>query len=121
MKMRWAIPITQHSSILPPASRQNQGKWRVAMASRDADWRCLSESRQLDYGGRRRLSADDSEEPMPHKFKVGDIVALTGRFAPGGVFEVVKQLPGGSEPEYHIKSVNELHQRVARESELIKA
>ena len=26
------------------------------------------------------------------------------RFAPGDVFEVVKQLPGSSEPEYHIKS-----------------
>jgi len=34
---------------------------------------------------------------MPHKFKVGDIVAINpaiSRFVPGGVFEVVKQLPG---------------------------
>jgi hypothetical protein len=61
---------------------------------------------------------------MPYKFKVGDIVAInpaTNRFAPGDVFEVIKQLPGSSEPEYHIKSANEPHQRVARESELIKA
>jgi hypothetical protein len=40
---------------------------------------------------------------------------------PGGVFEVVKQLPGTQgEPEYQIKSINEPHQRVARESELSK-
>jgi len=35
--------------------------------------------------------------------------------------EVLKQLPGGSEPEYRIKSANEPHERAARESELIKA
>jgi hypothetical protein len=62
---------------------------------------------------------------MPsYKFKVGDMVVINpaiSRFAPGDVFEVIKQLPGSSEPEYHIKSANEPHQRVARESELIKA
>jgi hypothetical protein len=64
-------------------------------------------------------------KPMPsHKFKVGDIVIIRpaiSRYAPSDVFEVIKQLPGGSEPEYRIKSANELHERVARESELIKA
>jgi hypothetical protein len=57
---------------------------------------------------------------MPYKFKIGDIVAINpaiGRFAPGGVFEVVKQFPGGTEPEYRIKSTNEPHERMARESE----
>ena len=39
-------------------------------------------------------------------------------FMPGGVFEVIKQLPGNNEPEYRIKSANEPHERVARESEL---
>jgi hypothetical protein len=70
---------------------------------------------------------------MPsHKFKVGDIVTFTpaaSRYAPGGVFEVVKLLRGGEDPhwagkpsmQYLIKSANEPHQRVARESELIKA
>ena len=61
---------------------------------------------------------------MPYKFKIGDLVAINpaiGRFVPGGVFEVVKQLPGGSEPEYRIKSANEPHERVALESELIRA
>ena len=59
-----------------------------------------------------------------HKFKIGDIVTVRpsiNRNVPGGVYEVVKQLPGSGEPEYCIKSSNETHQRVARESELRKA
>jgi hypothetical protein len=61
---------------------------------------------------------------MAYKFKVGDIVVINptiSRFVPGGVFEVVKQLPGNDEPEYRIKSANELHERMVRESELTKA
>ena len=51
----------------------------------------------------------------------GELPLWFSRFVPGGVFEVIKQLPGGNEPEYRIKSANERHERVARESELIKA
>ena len=62
---------------------------------------------------------------MPsHKFKVGDIVTINlaiSRFVPGGVYEVIKHLPSDGEYEYRIKSTNEPHERVARESELIKA
>ena len=62
---------------------------------------------------------------MPsYKFKVGDIVVINpaiSRFVPSGVFEVTKRLPGNGEREYRIKSANEPHERVARESELIKA
>ena len=62
---------------------------------------------------------------MPsHKFKVGDIVTINpviSRFVPGGVFEVIKQLPGDNDPEYRIKSANEPHERAARESELSEA
>ena len=62
---------------------------------------------------------------MPsHKFKVGDIVTINpaiSRFVPSGVFEVTKRLPGNGEREYRIKSANEPHERVARESELTKA
>jgi hypothetical protein len=62
---------------------------------------------------------------MPsHRFKVGEIVAIgssISRFVPGGVFTVIKQLPGNGEPEYRIKSANEPHERVVRESELTKA
>jgi hypothetical protein len=66
-----------------------------------------------------------SGEAMPsHKFKVGDIVIVRrtiSRHAPGGVLEVIKQLPGNSEPEYRITSANEPHERVALESELTMA
>ncbi len=63
---------------------------------------------------------------MPsHKFKVGETVMLrsaVSRNVPGGAYEVTKQLPyNGSEFEYRIKSANEEHQRVARESELTRA
>jgi hypothetical protein len=59
-----------------------------------------------------------------HKFKIGEIVTIRAAFrriVPGGVYEVTKQLPhNGHEFEYRIKSVNEPHERVARESELTK-
>ena len=62
---------------------------------------------------------------MPaHKFHVGEIVRLSPAIArnlPGGSYEVVKQLPAsGGHFEYRIKSMNEPHARVARESELRK-
>ena len=63
---------------------------------------------------------------MPsHKFHVGESVTVMPairRHVPGGVYEVTKQLPhNGREFEYRIKSANEEHERVARESELTKA
>jgi hypothetical protein len=62
---------------------------------------------------------------MPsHKFKVGEIVALKpapSLNVPGGIYEVVKQLPSDGECEYRIKSAHEPHERVVRESELSKA
>jgi hypothetical protein len=63
---------------------------------------------------------------MPsHKFHVGETVTLRpaiSRNVPGGTYEVTKQLPhNGREFEYRIKSANEEHERVAQESELIKA
>jgi hypothetical protein len=70
------------------------------------------------------IGPQQGDEPMAYKFKIGDIVAINptiGRFRPGGIFEVIKQLPGNGEPEYRIKSADELHERMARESELIKA
>ena len=60
----------------------------------------------------------------PHKFKVGEIVALApvfGRKVSGGVYVVIKHVPGNDgEYAYRIKSANEAHERVARESELTK-
>jgi hypothetical protein len=66
------------------------------------------------------------DRPVPsHKFQLGQIVTIRpalSRNVPGGVYQVIKQLPENhGEFEYRIKSVNELHQRVARESELTKA
>jgi hypothetical protein len=58
------------------------------------------------------------------KFKVGDLVTINpaiSRFVPGGVFEVTKQLPGNDERQYRIKNADEPHERVARESDLLKA
>jgi hypothetical protein len=60
-----------------------------------------------------------------HKFHVGQTVTIRpalSRNVPGGVYEITKQLPENrGEFEYRIKSVNELHERVARESKLTKA
>jgi|EndMetStandDraft_8_1072994.scaffolds.fasta_scaffold416581_1 hypothetical protein len=55
---------------------------------------------------------------MPsHKFHVGDSVMVKpsiSRNVPGGVYEVIKQLPhNGREYEYRITSANEEHERVA--------
>src|SRR5436190_1249561 len=41
------------------------------------------------------------------------------RYVPGGSYEITKRLPeNNGEFEYRIKSMNEPHERVARESEL---
>jgi hypothetical protein len=66
------------------------------------------------------------EAPMPsHKFHIGDSVMLkpsVSHNVPGGVYEVIKQLPhNGREYEYRIKSANEEDQRIAGERELTKA
>ena len=63
---------------------------------------------------------------MPHKFKIGEIVTVRRavlRNVPGGVYEVIRQLPRDDDGEfrYRIKSANEPHERVAREGELTKA
>jgi hypothetical protein len=60
---------------------------------------------------------------MPHKFKIGQTVefrpAERGHYVARGTYVVTKQLPAReSEFEYHIRSSNEPHERIARESEL---
>ncbi len=62
---------------------------------------------------------------MPaHKFRIGEIVFLSPARhlnVRGGVYVVTRQLPEErGEFEYRIRSVHELHERVARESELTK-
>ena len=60
-----------------------------------------------------------------HKFHVGQTVTIRpalSRNVPGGVYTVIKQLPESrGEFEYRIKSMDEVHERVARESELTEA
>jgi hypothetical protein len=60
---------------------------------------------------------------MPtHQIHVGQLVQLIpsiSRNVPGGSFEIIKKLPErDGEFEYRTKSMNEPHERVARESEL---
>ena len=59
---------------------------------------------------------------LSHKFHVRQLVQLNlsiGRNVPGGSYEITKKLPEREgEFEYRIKSMNEPHERVARESEL---
>jgi hypothetical protein len=55
-----------------------------------------------------------------HKFNIGQNVYLERSFSvPGGAYVITKRLPEhGGEFEYRIKSVNEPHERVVRESQL---
>jgi hypothetical protein len=60
-----------------------------------------------------------------HKFKTGQRVTLAAsamsRSAAGGSYVIIRPLPErGGEFEYRIKSVSEPHERVARESELVR-
>ena len=60
-----------------------------------------------------------------HKFHIGETVELLppiSRYASGGVYVVTKRLPeSAGEYEYRIKSINEPHERLVRESDLEKS
>ena len=58
---------------------------------------------------------------MPHKFNLGQAVEYNprGLYAPRGVYVVTAKLPERDGAfEYHIKHMSELHELIARESEL---
>jgi hypothetical protein len=59
---------------------------------------------------------------MPHKFKVGQAVEYHPPrwvWAPRGTYLITAELPEwNGEFEYHIRSVSEQNERMARESEL---
>jgi hypothetical protein len=58
---------------------------------------------------------------MPtHKFQIGQTVFLIPSLSiPGGAYVVTRKLPErDGEFEYRVKSLNEPHERVVRESEL---
>ncbi len=63
--------------------------------------------------------------PAEHKFRAGQRVTLAANFmnrsAAGVGYVVTRQLPErDGEFEYRIKKISELHERVARESELVR-
>jgi hypothetical protein len=64
---------------------------------------------------------------MDHRYKAGQSVrflpGFPNRNAPGGTYQVTRQLPSGDDGElrYRIKTAREQHERVAKESELERA
>ena len=58
-----------------------------------------------------------------HVFKVGDLVRLRtpGVSTPGTVYQVRQCLPAGPDGDvlYRVKAYQELHERIARQAELI--
>jgi hypothetical protein len=65
-----------------------------------------------------------ASDTMPtHKFKIGQTVFLSPSLnIPGGAYVVTRKLPEREgEFEYRVKSANEPHERVVRESQLSDA
>jgi hypothetical protein len=60
---------------------------------------------------------------VSHKFKIGQLVRYLGRDGALDVYQVTQLLPQAEDDvfQYRIKSVNEPHERVAREHELRRA
>ena len=59
---------------------------------------------------------------LDHQFRVGQTVYLDRSLThPGGEYTVTKKMPQrDGEFEYRVKSINEPHERVVRESQLRK-
>jgi hypothetical protein len=75
------------------------------------------------YSYYRQSAPDEAYRMATHKFLVGEKVHLRAgqgvRFATAEVFEIVQQLPErDGEHQYKIKSLDEPHQRVAKEGQL---
>jgi hypothetical protein len=70
----------------------------------------------------RPVNETIEENPMIHKFQVGQFVALIPRVirqAAPGTYEITRLMPENEvEPRYCIKSATERHERVVPESEL---
>ena len=57
-----------------------------------------------------------------HKYKIAQLVNYLSRDATSGVYQVTQLLPPEGEAfQYRIKNVNEPHERVAKEHELLSA
>jgi hypothetical protein len=85
----------------------------------------LSGIRPRQWRDRRALIHKESIL-RTHRFLVGQSVHYAlGRFGNGGasgVYKIVRQLPPeGDDYQYRIKSANEPHERIAKESQLERA
>jgi hypothetical protein len=60
---------------------------------------------------------------LTHKFKVGqtvDLIPSISRFAANGHYQIVSLRPADGEiPQYRIKSLNETHERIVTENDLM--
>jgi hypothetical protein len=60
---------------------------------------------------------------LTHKFKVGqtvDLIPSISRFAANGHYQIVSLRPADGEiPQYRIKSLNESHERIVTENDLL--
>jgi hypothetical protein len=73
-----------------------------------------------------RLFRSTGNDLSDHKFKVGQTVLYTsgpyGRSGTSGVFRITQLLPPeGDDRQYRIKSADEPHERVVKESQLDRA
>jgi hypothetical protein len=69
----------------------------------------------------RRIGTFGCDRLSDHKFKIGELVNYTSRGPRGtsGVHKITQLLPPErDEPQYRIKSENEPHERVVKESTL---
>ena len=90
----------------------------------------IYESDNKDYrdSSRRRSAIRRENEEgrvSDHKFKVGQTVSYTigpfGRASMIDIYKITQLLPPqGEDQQYRIKSANEPHERVAKESELAR-
>ncbi len=82
-----------------------------------------SDARPRRGGGLRVFSTTRENGLSDHKFKVGQSVLYTsgpyGRSGTSGVFKITQLLPPeGDDRQYRIKSADEPHERVVKESQL---
>jgi len=91
-------------------------------AARDPPFRLKIQRLAVFFRGTFDLAFTLESSMLSHKFRIGQRVEFnpaSSRNVPRGSYEIKKRLPESrGEFEYQIKSVDEPHERVVRESEL---